>query len=97
MANNDAAPVEGINEAIAAVLTMRQSFPRVTDVKISETTGIKIDQVRRLMRGQRRFHVDEFEAIALALGMTPADVIAEAYARMAKQRARADAEHVGQP
>ena len=97
MANNEAAPVEGTNEAIAAILTIRQAFPRVTDVKISELTGIKVDQVRRLMRGQRRFHVDEFELIAVALGMTPADVIAEAYARIAKQRAWANAEHVGQP
>lgn len=84
--------VENINQAISAILRQRQAYPKVTDTQVAEISGVAVHQIRRLLKGERRFHVDEFEAIALALGMAPADVISRAYERISEQTRRIESE-----
>ena len=61
--------------------------PRVTNEQIAEQTGIKLDQVKRLLTNKATFSIDEFVAIAVALNLDPVVALRESLGKVVVEEA----------
>ena len=69
-----------LNRACAEYLRKAKAVrrPRPSNASLGEATGLKADQVRRLLDNQATFTMDTFLSIAEALGINAMDALAGA-------------------
>ena len=75
-----------VNAAIAEVLRVRRAELELTLNDVAEASGIKFQAVQRYLQGDRPMLLSNFLALARALGLDPAEVMAQAVTGIEKSQ-----------
>ena len=77
-----------ISRAVGDVVYGAYKRQRLSQAALVERTGISVTTMRRLIAGEAEFDVDQLFAISNALGISAADILAEAEKDVSSAAAR---------
>lgn len=82
MTPKNSAPLLSLGKAVAKSLNAQRAYVGMTQMQLSEKSGISQSQLSKQLRGIRAINIDELDAICEALGVSMESILESAEAAL---------------
>lgn len=88
MTPKNSAPLLSLGKEVAKSLNAQRAYVGMTQMQLSEKSGISQSQLSKQLRGIRAINIDELDAICEALGVSMESILESAEAALGRRSTR---------